>query len=315
MKNKILSIVVFAVAILDCLLALFFSFSFNEEKKDNYIQARTVQEQCPALIADLQSATPESLPKVVETYQTSLRTFNDTLKAAQMQKDILYTYLQELKNLDENSFEAYKSGFAGHADALFARADNKDALVEGFNKVNSFKELASYISKTEKDYNVVKQDYLVNRNYLKAANGLVGRADMINANASANKKATDLEELQNDLKSFNKSTRLENAFVIIGYILGGITLFLMVFFALVKIVKNFKTSYKILLVLVAMAVVVFIGYIIGSSVLSPSAIKAGLTVTGFKMVNAACFTFYVCLAVSILAILGTSVMSAIKNRK
>lgn len=38
MKNKILSIVVFAVAILDCLLALFFSFSFNEEKKDNYIK-------------------------------------------------------------------------------------------------------------------------------------------------------------------------------------------------------------------------------------------------------------------------------------
>jgi len=315
MKNKIISIVIFAVAILDCLLALFFASSFNEEKKDSYIQARTVQEQCPALVADLQSATTESLPKVVETYQTSLRSFNDTLKAAQMQKDILYTYLQELKNLDENSFEQYKAGFAGHADALFARADNKAALVEGFNKVASFKDLASYISKTEKEYNVIKQDYLVNRNYLKAANGLVGRADAINANVSANKKATDLEDLQNDLKSFNKSAHLENAFVIIGYILGGVTLFLMIFFALVKIVKNFKSSYKILVVLAGMAIVVFIGYLIGSSTLSPSAIKAGLTVSGFKMVNAACFTFYVCLAVAVLAIIVTSATTAIKNRK
>lgn len=315
MKNKIISIVIFAVAILDCLLALFFASSFNEEKKDSYIQARTVQEQCPALVADIQSATTESLPKVVETYQTSLRSFNDTLKAAQMQKDILYTYLQELKNLDENSFEQYKAGFAGHADALFARADNKAALVEGFNKVASFKDLASYISKTEKEYNVIKQDYLVNRNYLKAANGLVGRADAINANVSANKKATDLEDLQNDLKSFNKSAHLENAFVIIGYILGGVTLFLMIFFALVKIVKNFKSSYKILVVLAGMAIVVFIGYLIGSSTLSPSAIKAGLTVSGFKMVNAACFTFYVCLAVAVLAIIVTSATTAIKNRK
>lgn len=315
MKNKILNIVIFAVAILDCLLALLFSFSFNEDKKENYIQARQVQEQCPALIADLQTATPESLPKVVETYQTNLRAFNDTLKAAQMQKDILYTYLQELKNLNEQSFEQYKADFSSHASALFARADNKDALVEGFNKVNAFKDLPACISKVEKDYAVVKQNYLVNRNYYKAANGLVGRADMINANASANKKATDLEELQNDLKSFNKSANLENAFIIIAYILGGVTLFLMIFFALVKIVKNFKTSYKILLVLVLFAVVVFIGYLIGSSVLSPSAIKAGLTASGYKMVNAACFTLYVCLAVAILAIIGTSVISAVKNRK
>ena len=58
-----------------------------------------------------------------------------------------------------------------------------------------------------------------------------------------------------------------------------------------------------------------IGYIIGSSVLSPSAIKMGLSVTGFKMVNAACFTVYVCLLGALLAILVTGIMSAVKNRR
>jgi uncharacterized BrkB/YihY/UPF0761 family membrane protein len=150
---------------------------------------------------------------------------------------------------------------------------------------------------------------------MKAANSLVSRADMINATASANKKAADLEDMQKDLKSFKSSSKLQTLFMIIGYCLGGLTLFLLLYFALVKMFKEFKSSYKILIVLALFALVVFIGYVIGSSVLSPSAIKMGLSVNGFKMVNAACFTVYVCLLGALLAILVTGIMSAVKNRR
>lgn len=316
MKNKIVNIIIFAVAILDCLIALIFSFGFNEDKKDNFFQVRQIQDQCPALITDLQSATPESLPKVVETYQTTLKSFNDSLNDVQLQKDILFTYLQDLKGLDnEEKFEQYKSNFSSRAASLFAKCDNKQSYTDGFKGVNDFKSLESYVNKVEKEYSALKQDYLVGRNYCKAANSLVGRADMINATASANKKAADLEELQNDLKGFHKSAKLENTFLVIGYILGGITIALLLFFALAKIVKNFRTSYKILVVLALFAVIVFIGYAVGSPVLSKSAIKAGMNSTGYKMVNAACFTFYVCLICALLAIVVTSITSAIKNRK
>ena len=315
MKNKIVNIIIFAVAILDCILALVFSMNFNEDKKDNFFQARQIQAQCPALIADLQTATPENLPTVVEKYQKSLRTFNDSLNDVQLQKDILYTYLQDLKNLDEKSFEQYKSDFANRAEGLFAKCDNKQAYVDGFKGVNSFKDLEAYINKLEKEYSVLKQDYLVNRDYCKAANSLVSRADMINGTASANKKAADLEELQNDLKGFASSSKLENAFMFVGYFLGLIAILLLLFFAVMRIIKNFKTSYKILVVLALFAIVVFIGYLVGSPVLTPSAMKFGMTSTGFKMVNAACFTLYVCLICAILAIIVTSIISAVKNRK
>lgn len=316
MKNKIVKIIIFAVAILDCLLALFFAFRFDDQKKDNFIQAQQIQSNCPQLLSDLQTATIENLPAVVETYQTNLRAFNDSLNNVQLQKDILYTYLQDLKSLtDEAKFEEYKANFATRAESLFAKCDNKDVLVEGFNKVNSFKDLESCINDVEKQYNAMKQDYLQGRNYLKAANSLIGRADMINTSASETKKTADLTDLQNDLKAFKSNAKLENAFILVAYLLLGVTVFMMLFFALTRIVKEFKTSYKILVVLALFAIIVFIGYIIGSPVLTPNAIKAGLTSHGFKMVNAAAFTLYVSLITALLAILVTSILNAVKNRK
>lgn len=315
MKDKIIKIIIFAVAILDCILALAFAFTFDDDKKDAFSQARLVQAENPAMMADLSSATPESLPDLVTKYQGDMKNLNDSLKGVQLQKDILYTYLQDLKGLDENNFEQYKADFPTRAEGLFAKCDKKQEYIDGFNKVNTFKDLEGYLRKIESEYASLKQSYLEGCNYMKAANSLVSRADMINATASANKKAADLEDMQNDLKSFKSSSKLQTLFMIIGYCLGGLTLFLLLYFALVKMFKEFKSSYKILIVLALFALVVFIGYVIGSSVLSPSAIKMGLSVSGFKMVNAACFTVYVCLLGALLAILVTGIMSAVKNRR
>lgn len=315
MKNRIINIVIFAVAILACIVAVAFSFfSFDADKKENYIQTQQVKEQTPEMVAEFETATVESLPTVIEKYQKETQERNNNLKSVQMEKDILYTYLQDLKNLDENNFEAYKAKFPERSAGLFAKSENKQKYVDGFNKVNTYKDLDKYVEEVNEDYAAVKQSYLVERNYIKSANALINRADAINTTASASKKAADFETFQSDLKSFGKSASLQNFFIILTYILGIGALALMVFFLVLNMVTNFKSSYKILLGLLLLVVAFFIGYAVGTPTLSPSAIKAGMTGSGYKMVNAAVFTVYMCLFGAILAIFVSLIMNAVKNR-
>ena len=315
MKNRIINIVIFVVAILACCLAIAFSFfSFDADKKESYIQTQEVKAKTPEMVSDLETATVESLPSVIEKYKEMNAESAKKQKEDQIQKDILYTYLQDLKNLDENSFEGYKAKFSERSAGLFAKCDDKQKYVDGFNSVNTYKDLDAYTEKINKEYNEVKQNYLLERNYVKSANALINRADAINNTASAAKKTADLESFQSDLKSFGKSASLQNFFIILTYILGIGALALMVFFLLTNMIANFKTSYKILLGLLLLVVAFFIGYLVGTPTLSPSAIKAGMTGSGYKMVNAAVFTVYVCLFGAILAIIVSLIMNAVKNR-
>jgi hypothetical protein len=79
-------------------------------------------------------------------------------------------------------------------------------------------------------------------------------------------------------------------------------------------VTDFKSSYKILVGLLFLVVVFFVGYLVGTPALSPSAIKAGMSSSGYKMVNAAVFTVYICLLVAIVSIFATLIMNAVKNK-
>jgi len=265
-------------------------------------------------VADFETATLQNLPAVIEKYQKETADRNEKQKDVQMEKDILYTFLQDLKNLDENSFATYKANFPQRSAALFAKSQNKQKYVDGFNKVQSFKDLDRYIEEVNADYAQIKQDYLVERNYIKSANALINKAAAIDATASESKKASELESLQADLKSFGKSASLQNFFIVLTYVLGIGALALMVFFLLANMITNFKTSYKILVGLLFLVVVFFIGYAVGTPTLSPSAIKAGMTGSGYKMVNAAVFTVYVCLFVAVASIIVTLIMNAVKNR-
>lgn len=316
MKNRIISIVIFVVAILAICLAVVFSFvSFDSEKKDNYIQAQEVKAQTPEMVSDFETTTVENLPSLIEKYQKENQTRSENLKKVQLEKDILYTYLQDLKGLDnEQKFNDYKGKFNKRAEGLFVKSENKQKYVDGFNKVQTYQDLDEYIEEVNTDYAALKQEYLVERNYIKSANGLVSTAEKINSTASENKKKSDLEAFQSDLTSFGKSAKLQNFFIILTYVLGIGALALMVFFLLANMVTNFKTSYKILLGLVLIVVVFFIGYLIGSPTLSASANKAGMTASGYKMVNAAVFTVYMCLLVAIVSIIVTLIMNAIKKR-
>lgn len=315
MKNRIINIVIFVVAILACIVAIVFSFfSFDAEKKDSYIQVREIQAQTPEMVSDFENATLETLPAVIDKYQQEMQDRSAKLKDLQLEKDILYTYLQDLKNLDENTFETYKANFPARSEALFAKSENKQKYVDGFNGVKTYKDLEGYVNKMNDEYTEIKQAYLIERNYIKSANALVNRGIAIRDNASASKKATEFEAMQADLKSFGKSASLQNFFIILVYILGLGAAFLMLFFLVKNMVTDFKSSYKILVGLLFLVVVLFIGYLIGSPTLSPSAIKAGMSSSGYKMVNAACFTVYMCLFVAIVSIFATLIMNAVKNR-
>ena len=315
MKNRIINIVIFVVAILAVIVAIAFSFfSFDAEKKDSYVQVREIEAQTPEMVSDFENATLETLPAVIDKYQQEMQDRSTKLKDVQLEKDILYTYLQDLKNLDENTFETYKANFPARSEALFAKSENKQKYVDGFNGVNSYKDLEGYVNKMNDEYANIKQQYLIERNYIKSANALINKGIAIRDNASASKKATEFEALQTDLKSFGKSASLQNFFITLVYVLGLGAAFLMVFFLLKNMVTDFKSSYKILVGLLFIVVVFFIGYLVGTPVLSPSAIKAGMSSSGYKMVNAAVFTVYICLLVAIVSIFATLIMNAVKNK-
>lgn len=315
MKERIINIAIFAVALLVCILAVAFSFfSFDDSKKESYIQTQEIKAQTPKMVSDFENATVESLPALIEQYQGETQERNSNLRSVQLEKDILYTYLQDLKNLDEDSFEAYKANFPQRSAGLFAKSENKQKYVDGFNKVNTFKDLEKYIESVNKDYTAIKQNYLVERNYIKSANALISRAEMINNTASQTKKNADLQTMKTDLKSFERGASLQNTFIILAYVLGIGAAFLMVLFLFANMFTNFKSSYKILVGLLLLVVAAIIGYAVGTSTLSPSAIKAGMTGSGYKMVNSAVFTFYVCLFGAIIAIIATMIMNAVKNR-
>ena len=316
MKNRIINIVIFAIAILACLVAIVFSFfSFDADKKDNYIQTQEVKAQSPEMVADFQTATVETLPTVIEKYQKETQERKENLKSVQMEKDILYTYLQDLKSIDnEAKFETYKANFPARSEALFVKCspETKKKCVDGFNGVKSFKDMEKYVEKVNEDYSAVKQAYLVENSYIKSANGLIARAEAINGTASASKTAADFESFQNDLKSFGKSASLQNFFIMLVYVLLIGAFALMIFFLVTSMVTN--SSYQILLGLVLLVVIFFIGYAVGTPTLSNSAIKAGMTGSGYKMVNAAVFTVYTCLFGAILAIIVSLILNAVKNK-
>lgn len=314
MKN-IVKIIIFVVAIITCVFAIMFAAKFDQDKMANYNEARVVNDNNPEMVAAFEATTPENLPAFVEQYRTEGATLSETLKAHQVQKDILYTYIVELNELTEESFAEYQAAFPTHSKALFAKADDPQKYVDGFAGVAAFENLESYVATLEKEYSVIKQDYIKEKTYNKAYNSLVNQADAVNQVVSDNKKAEDLALLQSDVKNYISNGKLLNVTVMLGYFLFAVCIVMLLFFALKAILSNIKSSYKSLLVIVAFVVLVFIGYLIASPELTPSAIKMQHTVQQVKWIGAGMFVFYIALAGAICAVIFTAISNAIKNRK
>ncbi|MBQ9508094.1 MAG: hypothetical protein IJR53_01560 [Bacteroidales bacterium] len=314
MKN-IVKIIIFVVAIVACLFAVWFAASFNQDKLDKYSEVQRVNEVNPEMIAAFEATTPESLPAFVDQYRTEGMTLSDNLKAHQLQKDILYTYIVELQELTEETFPEYQANFANHSKSLFAKAENPQAYIDGFNKVADFKGLDKYISQLESEYNVIKQDFIKEKSYNKAYNSIVNQAAAVNDIVSENKKAEDLSTLQDEVKQYISNGKLLNVILVMAYVLFFINIALLLIFALKAIVTNIKSSYKIILVIALFAVVIILGYVFASSEMTPSAIKMQLTPQTVKRIGMGMFVLYVTFFGAICAVIYSAISNAIKNRK
>ncbi|MBP5710882.1 MAG: hypothetical protein J6W84_07905 [Bacteroidales bacterium] len=310
--RRIVNIIVFAAALVVALLSVLFVGVYNDDES-LYNQVGAIKEKSPEMIDEFLAVTPETLPQYVATVQEKAANLNAELKEQQLPKDILYTYISNLKEVDADNFEAFKADFPHYSSVLFAACDKKQEYIDGFNNVADFESLQRYITKLEDEYAPMRQDYLVEKNYVKSVNGLVGRATLVLDNVSASKQETKLAELQDAVKSCTKSAVLINCATGLLYALFFIAIGMMVCFAIFQLVKNFKTSYKVLIVIVAACAYILILYSVFTPEMTPSAIKMQHTVSELKWINAGIITCYTVFIGALVSIVATWIINLFKK--
>jgi cation transport ATPase len=266
------------------------------------------------MLTDLENATLETLPNFVAKYEDAITTHNADLKKQKLQRDILYTFIFHLKDVtDKESFDTFKANFPKYSQSMFAKADNKEFFIKGFNKVNSFSDLQTYFQSLNDDYEVVCNDYLEKTNAIKAETNLLKVAGDINAAVSATKKQHDLSELQKNIRSYKSEIFELNITMNLFYIFFFATLAAMLFFLIWGVVKNLKSNLGLMLGIGLLVVLLIIGYFMASPELSPAAIKNKVDENTMKWVGAGIFTFYCIFFGAIAAILYTIIQSSIKK--
>lgn len=311
--KRIANIIVLVIALAACIVSFIFAGSFDEKKKDKYYATLQVKECHPEMITDLQKATPEALPQYVDKYQALIDSTETLVNQKDLQRNIFYTFISHLSELQDTTFEAFKNDFPRYSSILFKKADNKDYYVNGFNNVKSFDQLSDYINTLKADYESVKQDYLVSAAELKQMKEVVKWSSDINAAISVEKKQHDLTQLQDEVVGFQKQAKLINITVNLIYVLAFLTIALLLFFAIRGIVSDFKSSMGMLLGVVALIVVFLIGYFVSPDVHGPSAVKENLMPSTIKLVGAGTITTYVVFFGAILSIFATIIINAFKK--
>ena len=311
--KRIANIIVLVIALAACIVSFIFAGSFDEKKKDKYYATLQVKECHPEMITDLQKATPEVLPQYVDKYQALIDSTETLVNQKDLQRNIFYTFISHLSELQDTTFEAFKNDFPRYSSILFKKSDNKDYYVNGFNNVKSFDQLSDYINTLKADYESVKQDYLVSAAELKQMKEVVKWSSDINAAISVEKKQHDLSQLQDEVVGFQKQAKLINITINLIYVLAFLTIALLLFFAIRGIVSDFKSSMGMLLGVVALIVVFLIGYFVSPDVHGPSAVKENLMPSTIKLVGAGTITTYVVFFGAILSIFATIIINAFKK--
>ena len=313
MSKKIINIIIFVIAGIGCLLSLWFSLGFDDNKRDLYYEINNIQEFNKPMLADFGAVTIATLPDFVSAKNTEYQSLMADIKSKQHQKDIFYTYLVELKDLNENSFLEYKAQFPERSKILFADSKFKEDFVNGFTSLKDYESLHKYILSLEKKYEVVKQDYLKEKNYIRAYANLLKRAGDINNVVSESKKTNDLNILQKDVKKAVSDGGLLNLSIIFVYLIFFIALALVLIFSIIGIATSIKSSYQVLLGAVLLVVVLVVGYFVASPELSKSAIVMGHTASEVKWIESGIILFYVLLIGAILSIFITPLINKFKK--
>lgn len=313
--RKIVNITIFAIAGVACILAVVFSSGFDDKSKEKYFATSQVKEASPEMLSDLADATVQTLPDFIKKYTDIADKKTTDNKKLQLQKEILFTYIASLKEIgDDNAkFESYVAGFPSFAAKLNAEDETSKTYTEAFSKLKSVTDLPSYIQTLENDYVIIKQDYLVVVNQIKAMNFVIEEMNKINAIVSKNKKEIDLKEFQLATKDYQKQETTLNIALMASYIVFFITIGLLFVFSIYQITKNLKSSLGGIFGVLVLVVVGIIGYFVSSDVLTDSAIKMQTSPSEMKWIGAGLIVFYFVFFGTILAIIGSIVMNTIKK--
>lgn len=313
--RKIVNITVFAIAGIACILALVFSSGFDDKSKEKYFATSHVKEASPEMLSDLADATVQTLPDFIKKYQDLINTKNTENSKLQLQKEIFYTFIASLKDIDvdQAKFDAYKADFPSFSSKLNAEDVTSKKYTDEFLKVKSIDELPIFITNLENDYAIVKQEYLVSSNQIKAMGFVLKDVSTIDAIVSKNKKEIDFKSFQIAIKDYQSQETLLNLTMTASYIIFFITIGLLLVFSIYQIVKNFKSSMVGIFGVLVLVVVAIIGYFVSPDQLTASAIKMQTTPSEMKWIGAGLIVFYFVFFGTILAIIGSLVMNTIKK--
>ena len=313
MSKKIVNIIIFVIAGFGCLLSLWFSASFDDNKRDLFYEMNNIKENNQQMLIDFEAVTVATLPGFVTAKAEEQQKLSSNLKEKQYQKDVFYTYIVELKDLNEENFAEYKAQFPQRANLLFAKSERKNDFVNGFNSVKDYASLYPYITSLEKEYDILRQSYLQEKSYVRAYNNMMKRTNDINEVISESKKSNDLSTLQNDIKSATQEGSLLNTSILMVYSIFFLAIAMVLTFSIIGIAMSFKSSYQILLGGALLVVVLVIAYFMASPELTKSAIIEGHTVSEVKWIEAGLMLFYVLLFGAILSIFVSPLINKIKK--
>lgn len=315
MSKKLIKIIIFAVAAIACILGLWFAIFFNNDTQDLYDEVGILKSNNSEMLVDLESVTLDKLPTYIEKYQKVTDSLNITLKKTQLQKDILYTYLSKLNELTEVTFPDFQKGFDSYSASLFAESNNAKKYTDGFKAVSDFPSLEGYIDQLNEEYALVKQDYLLNKEYVKSMNNMVKRVSDINGIVSESKKVNEFSTLQSDINSSQTENSIFNVSLVLFYVIFAFSIVLVISFSLYHIIANIKSSYKALMGVGAIVVALVIGFFIASPDLTPVAMKVGISAGAARWVEAGLYAFYFVFLAALASIVFTLIMNAVKKIK
>lgn len=318
MYRKIINIVVFAVAIVACVLAVIFAAKFDSEKITQYKAVCVLHEneQGQELLNQVASATAETLPQCVEQSQNVYGVMDDELKAEKKVKETFYDYVATLQALNADNFDEFKANYPGNVQEALTVFDTTHQFEQEFANINSYNDLATYLISLEQSYNVTRQSYLKKEEVRNALKTVQDNLTTIAEYNSKDKKAEELQVLQNDMANYQTmSKKLFDPALFLFYLMLAITVGAMLIFALINVVTNFKTAYKGLLGILALVVIFAISYAIASPELSDVFIKLQISPETGRAIEAGCYTCYIVFAIAILAIIVSPIVNSIRSNR
>ena len=316
MTRRIVNIVIFAIAAIACVLAIIYAAMFDSDKINQYKAVGVLHDNNPELLSDLSAATPETLPAYVEKCQTVASELDGELRSEKKAKESFYDYLSTLKALNADNFEAFKAGYPANVKVLLDQFDTTGVYVEQFSKISDYKGLTNYLVDLEQEYNGVRQAYLQKEAYRNALKVVQDATTNISELNSAELKANQLAEFQNFVhKSQVSSNKLLNSSFYLFYIMLFFAIAALLFFAVMRIAKNLKTSYKALVAIVALVVLFVICYLCASPILDDVFIKLQIAPETARLIEAAVYFTYVVFFAAIATIIAAPIISAIRDKK